>query len=206
MHRARTGTISLGGKVVRLANPADAVVRGMVLVPRDRRNDGLVLDMNVSENINLASLEEVSRFGIEMRGLANIRAVEQIEELDIRPDNPAMVSRLLSGGNQQKTVLARWLATDAKVFLLDEPTVGVDVGAKVEIYQLIENLAQNGAAILLSSSDPGELIGLCDRIYVMMRGRITHEVDARGLNIDQFVAMTTGATAQNSMGSATHAR
>ena len=195
---ARTGEVTLHGKPVRFSSPADAVARGMVLVPRDRRRDGLVLDMSVSENINLASLEEVSCYGIELRNRARERASRQIRELDIRPDNPAIISRQLSGGNQQKTVLARWLATKAAIFLLDEPTVGVDVGAKVEIYQLIENLARNGAAILLSSSDPGELIGMCDRVLVMMRGRITHETSAVGLSIDQLVAMTTGASTQNS--------
>ncbi len=193
LRRARSGKILLNGEAVRMTSPARAVARGMVLVPRDRRNDGLVLDMSVSENLNLASLDAVSKVGLEMRTLALARAREQIENLDIRPDDPAMIARLLSGGNQQKVVLGRWLATDARLFLLDEPTAGVDVGARVEIYKLVDGLARNGAGVLVSSSDPGELIGLCDRIVVMMRGRITHEVEARGLSVDQLVAMTTGA-------------
>ncbi len=194
LRQATSGEIWLNNKTIQLSSPADAVTRGMVLVPRDRRHDGLVLGMSVSENVNLGSLKDVSKMGIEMRAMALARAAKQIKDLDIRPPNPSMIARLLSGGNQQKTVLGRWLTTNAKVFLLDEPTVGVDVGAKVEIYQLVETLAQNGAGVLLSSSDPGELIGLCDRILVMMRGRITHEIDTDGLSIDRLVAMTTGAT------------
>ncbi len=193
LRKAKSGTIELADLPLKLSKPADAVGKGVVLVPRDRRGDGLVLAMNVMENINLASLEEVSKLGWEMRGAARKRAEKLIGDLDIRPTNPDAIGQTLSGGNQQKVVLGRWLAIDARVFILDEPTAGVDVGAKVEIYQLIEDLAAKGAGIVVSSSDPGELIGLCDRILVMMRGRINHEIGTQGLSIDQLVAMTTGA-------------
>ena len=199
LRHVRSGRMSIGDAPVRLSSPADAVGKGVVLVPRDRRQDGLVLAMNVMENINLASLEEVSKLGWELRSAARSRSKRLIDDLDIRPPAPEAIGRTLSGGNQQKVVLARWLATKAQVFLLDEPTVGVDVGAKVEIYQLIEDLAANGAGILISSSDPGELIGLCDRILVMMRGVVTHDTGAEGLSIDQLVAMTTGAAGRPSI-------
>ena len=104
-----------------------------------------------------------------------------------------MITRLLSGGNQQKVVLARWLATEAQVFLFDEPTVGVDVGAKAEIYQLIESLAANGACVIVSSSDPIELQGVCDRIVVMMRGGMAGEIAGPEVTVDKLVAATTGA-------------
>lgn len=193
LRKIKAGGLELGGKALKLASPADAVSNGVVLVPRDRRHDGLVLSMSVMENINLASLEEVSTFGWELRHAANSRAQGLIDDLDIRPKNPAAITRTLSGGNQQKVVLGRWLATQAQVFILDEPTVGVDVGAKVEIYQLIDDLASRGAGIILSSSDPSELIGLCDRVLVMMRGEIRHAPYTRDIDIDQLIAMKTGA-------------
>lgn len=187
-----SGTIGLDDRPVRPRSPADAVAAGIVLVPRDRRNDGLVLDMSVSDNLNLASLEDVSTALMEKRALAARKADEMAETLDIRPRNTQTTSRLLSGGNQQKVVLGRWLTKGANVFMLDEPTVGVDVGAKVEIYQLIEDLAAKGASILISSSDPGELIGLCDHILVMLRGEIIAQMPTKGLNLDDLVAVTTG--------------
>jgi len=172
--------------------PADAVAAGIALVPRDRRHDGLVLDMSVSDNINLAALDVVSRWTLENRRAASKVATDMSETLDIRPRNIAATTRLLSGGNQQKVVLGRWLNKGADIFILDEPTVGVDIGAKVEIYQHIENLAKDGVSVLVSSSDPGELIGLCDRILVMLRGKIVAEVSAKNLGVDELVALTTG--------------
>jgi len=174
----------------------DAVGAGIALVPRDRRHDGLVLDMSVSDNINLAALGTVSNWSLERRRAANTVATDMSEMLDIRPRNIAATSRLLSGGNQQKVVLGRWLNKGADIFILDEPTVGVDVGAKVEIYQHIENLAKDGVSVLVSSSDPGELIGLCDRILVMLRGKIVAEVSTVDLGVDELVALTTGGATQ----------
>jgi ribose transport system ATP-binding protein len=179
--------------------PADAVGAGIALVPRDRRHDGLVLDMSVSDNINLAALDTVSRGTLENRRAANAVATDMSETLDIRPRNIAATLRLLSGGNQQKVVLGRWLNKGADIFILDEPTVGVDVGAKVEIYQHIENLAQDGVSVLVSSSDPGELIGLCDRILVMLRGKIVAEVSTTDLGVDELVALTTGGATQEAV-------
>jgi ribose transport system ATP-binding protein len=192
LRKPLSGTLALDDNTVRLRSPADAVRAGIVLVPRDRRHDGLVLDMSVSDNLNLASLEEVSTALMENRGLAARKADTMAETLDIRPRNTQTTSRLLSGGNQQKVVLGRWLTRGANVFMLDEPTVGVDVGAKVEIYQLVEDLAAKGAAVLVSSSDPGELIGLCDHILVMLRGEIIAQMPTQNLNLDDLVAVTTG--------------
>lgn len=195
LRRARTGTVAIEGRTVPLHTAAQAVEAGIVLIPRDRRHDGLVLPMTVSENTTLATLDRNAVFGIERRGAARASTKAQIAALDIRPPKPEAVTRFLSGGNQQKVVLARWLAKSAKVFLFDEPTVGVDVGAKAEIYRLIGDLARDGATIVVSSSDPVELTGLCDRIAVMMRGRLVAELPAAGLGIDRLVAATTGARA-----------
>jgi ribose transport system ATP-binding protein len=192
LSKPHSGTMKIDGVEQKFRAPADAVAAGIALVPRDRRHDGLVLDMSVSDNINLAALDVVSRWTLENRRAASKVATDMSETLDIRPRNIAATTRLLSGGNQQKVVLGRWLNKGADIFILDEPTVGVDIGAKVEIYQHIENLAKDGVSVLVSSSDPGELIGLCDRILVMLRGKIVAEVSAKNLGVDELVALTTG--------------
>ncbi|MBS1167101.1 MAG: sugar transporter ATP-binding protein [Proteobacteria bacterium] len=193
--RPASGSISIDGRPLRSGSTAAAAGRGLAHVPRDRRNDGLVLAMNVADNINLASLEAVSTGGFVRRGAATTRAQQSAEALDIRPKTVSTAARLLSGGNQQKVVLARGLATGASLFVLDEPTIGVDVGAKAEIYALIERLAAEGAAVLVSSSDPAELLGLCDRILVLLRGRIVAEVTPETTDLDRLVALTTGGDA-----------
>lgn len=195
LKRATGGAMRLNAAPLVLKSPADAVDSGIVLVPRDRRHDGLVLNMSVSDNVNLASLHEISTLLIERRALAAEKARGIAERLDIRPRDPAAMARNLSGGNQQKVVLGRWLTKGAALFMLDEPTVGVDVGAKVEIYALVEKLARDGAAVIVSSSDPGELVGLCDRILVMLRGRIIADLETKGLRVDHLVAVTTGGQA-----------
>lgn len=193
--RSSGGRLSLYGKPARIRTPSDAIAQGVVLVPRDRRNDGLVLPMTVGENITLATLHEDATLGVENRAHARSRATQKVQELDIRPANPGAIVRFLSGGNQQKVVLARWLARNAGVFMLDEPTVGVDIGARSEIYTLVNRLAQDGAGILVSSSDPAELIGLCDRILVMLRGRVVAEFDPSRQSMDDLIALSTGAAA-----------
>lgn len=189
----KSGALSLNGRPARIRTAAEAVRAGIVLVPRDRRHDGLVLPMTVSENVTLATLEQNSKLFLESRRMARASTEAQIAALDIRPPNPGAVTRFLSGGNQQKVVLARWMAKSADVFIFDEPTVGVDVGAKAEIYQLIERLAREGATVIVSSSDPVELVGVCDRIIVMMRGRKTADLTADEVSLDSLVAATTGA-------------
>ncbi len=193
LRKITAGSLIFDQAKVNISSPVKAVNNGLVLVPRDRRNDGLVLEMSVADNINLASLSEVAMAGLERRQLSLQRADDQVEKLDIRPRNSKTIAQNLSGGNQQKVVLARWLATQSHVFILDEPTVGVDIGAKVEIYQLIEDLAANGASVLVSSSDPGELLGLCDRLIVMLRGEVISTQDAKNLTLDSLLSLTTGS-------------
>ncbi len=190
----RTGTIEVLGRPVRFGSPADALEKGVVLIPRDRRNDGLVLDMTVDDNINLATLDDVARAGLVDRAKARSRAEDMIRRLDIRPPAADAVTRLLSGGNQQKVVLGRSLAADADVFILDEPTVGVDIGAKAEIYRLVADLAARGTGVLVSSNDPLELLGLCDRIVVLHRGRITASAPASELTQDSLLEQMTGSS------------
>jgi ribose transport system ATP-binding protein len=196
LRRAHEGQLLVDSAEARVHSPADALDRGMALVPRDRRNDGLVLDLDVSGNINLATLDDVARGGWLSGEAALGRARELIARMDVRPEDPRVTTRLLSGGNQQKVVLGRWLAADANVLVLDEPTVGVDVGAKAEIYRLMADLAHGGAALLVSSNDSAELLGVCDRIVVLLRGRIVADVPATELTLDELVALTTGSAAE----------
>ncbi len=197
VNKIRYGTIEKDGKPIKISSPAIAVANGIVLVPRDRRQDGLVLPMNILENISLSVLKQISSYGFLNRKRERQVAEQQTAKIDIRPSNPKTVTRFLSGGNQQKVVLARWLANDANIFILDEPTVGVDVGARVEIYQLIADLAANGASIIVSSSDPAELIGLCDRVATMTRGVLSGVRTTETLTVDRLVALTTGATQES---------
>jgi ribose transport system ATP-binding protein len=187
-----SGAMILKEEAYNPTRPSKAVKAGVALVPRDRRNDGLVLDQPVVDNINLASLDEVSVALMEKRAVSKERAEVMVKQLDLRPRNVMTIPRLLSGGNQQKVVLGRWLAKGGDLFILDEPTVGVDVGAKVEIYNLIRELARGGSAVIVSSGDPLELLGLSDRIMVLRRGYLAASSDVKDLNVDSLVGLTTG--------------
>lgn len=196
----KEGAIVIGGRKKRLPSPAAALKQGIVLIPRDRRSDGLVLNLPVRDNINMATLSEVSPGGIVSRKAADTRAKEMVQQLDIRPADTARKARFLSGGNQQKTVLGRSLAAKAQVFILDEPTVGVDIGAKTEIYRLVSDLADEGRAVLVSSNDPAEILGLCDRVLVVVRGEIVSEHRAADLTRDELIERMTGSVMEGAAG------
>lgn len=195
LRRVKAGEMRVAGEPVRFSSPAAALAGGMVLIPRDRRHDGLVLDLSVGDNINLSTLDEAATAfaGLNRSKVARERAERMVSELDVRPADIGRKVRLLSGGNQQKVVIARSLLTDAKIVILDEPTVGVDIGAKAEIYRLIASLAAEGTAVLVSSNDPSELLGLCDRIEVMVRGRIVESHRADELDRDRLVEAMTAS-------------
>lgn len=191
----REGQVKLGDKRVTLRSPAKALKHGLVLIPRDRRNDGLVLDMSVTQNITLSTLSDVASWGMISHKKSLPRAQAMIKALDIRPVDPQRKARYLSGGNQQKVVLARSLEAKAQMFIFDEPTVGVDVGAKSEIYRIIRKLAEKGSGVLVSSNEPAELLGLCDRILVVVRGKIVSEHLSGELTRDQLIEIMTGGIA-----------
>lgn len=193
LRRATEGSIVVDADELGRPSPNRAVDRGLVLVPRDRRGDGLVLEMSVSDNINLAALHDVSTRGWLRGGRAKERSDRLVEQLDVRPRDSDRTVHFLSGGNQQKVVLGRWLATNSRLFLLDDPTVGVDVGARAEIYKLMASLAEEGAGLLVSSNDLGELLGVCDRIVVMVRGGVLREIEAAGTTQAELLALITGA-------------
>jgi len=192
LRRVKSGSVTIDGKKVSITSPAKALGKGMVLIPRDRRNDGLVLDLQVDENISLSTYQQVAVGGMVSARRVLSRGREMIQALDIRPPSPTRKARFLSGGNQQKVVLARSLAAQAKMFIFDEPTVGVDVGAKSEIYRLIRDLADRGAGVLISSNEPAELLGMCDRILIVVRGEIVAEHASDDLSRDALVEQMTG--------------
>ncbi|HEX9118538.1 MAG TPA: sugar ABC transporter ATP-binding protein [Anaerolineae bacterium] len=170
------GEVLLDGKDVTIRRPDDAIARGIGFAPEDRKREGLVLIRSVLENASLAILPRVSRFHVIRRQLERSIAAGFVERLRVRTPSLEQEAGKLSGGNQQKVVLARWLAARPKVLILDEPTRGIDVGAKAEIYRLIDDLANQGLGIMLISSELPEILGLSDRIYVMQHGRITGEL------------------------------
>jgi len=173
---ARTsGEILIDGKPVRIGQPSDAIAHGIGFVTEDRKRSGLVLDESVLRNMTLVALERVSGAFVtnESSEIAASRGLCQ--SLRIKASSPFTIVRTLSGGTQQKVVLAKWLMNEARVLFLDEPTRGIDVGAKAEIYQLIDRLAQSGVAIIFVSSELPEVLGLCDRILVLHEGRISGE-------------------------------
>lgn len=188
-----SGTIFIAGRPVMIRTPADAVRHGLALVTDDRKAKGLILTASVHTNIILPVHTRIAHLGLFVDARAERQLTERlIRELRVKTpsaDHPVM---LLSGGNQQKVVLARWLATTPRIFLLDEPTRGIDVGAKAEIYEWIRRLADQGAAILLVSSELEELRRLADRILVMHRGRIVGELSREEATDDRILYLATG--------------
>ncbi len=171
-----SGEIFLDGAQVAFHSPHDAIAKGIGFAPEDRKNEGLILMRSVLENTSIAILRQLCRFHFIRRGLERSIVREFVEKLEVRTPSLAQEVGKLSGGNQQKVVLSRWLAAKPKVLILDEPTRGIDVGAKTEIYRLIDELANDGLAIIFIGSELPEILGLSDRIYVMQNGRITGEL------------------------------
>ena len=172
----RSGSVAVAGQRLRLRDPADALRAGIGFAPEERKAQALLLRRSVRDNISLAILTRLTRMGIVRRAEERDIARRFVRQLSIRTPSIEQEVGNLSGGNQQKVVLARWLARRPKVLILDEPTRGVDVGAKAEIYSIINQLAEEGMALLVISSEMPELLGLCDRVLVMQGGRISGEL------------------------------
>jgi len=188
------GVIRLRGRPVDIRSPHDAIRHGIALLTENRKEEGLVLGMPVVANVSLASIEKVTRLGFIERRKERERARRYVEQLRIRTPGIDHEVENLSGGNQQKVVLAKWLATEADVIIMAEPTRGIDVGAKAEVYRFIDELAGQGKAIVLVSSELPEVINLSDRIYVMHEGRIVAELDAATATQEQIGMYATGGT------------
>ena len=186
------GEILIDGRAQLIRNPIEAIDAGLALVPEDRKRQGLVLEMTVRENISLATLFRDQRKGILNRAKEREISAQMIQDMNVKTPNDEQEVRLLSGGNQQKVVLGKWLAKDPKVLLLDEPTRGIDVGAKAEIYALMEALAKTGVAILFVSSEMEEILGMSDRTLVMHEGRLTGELQRSELSEEAVMRLATG--------------
>ena len=169
-----TGTVSVDGKRLRAGSVGAAVKAGIGLAPEERKSQGLLLDQSIYQNITVSSLGRFSRAGFLNGSAERATSLEMTRSLDVRPSGVTRPVRTLSGGNQQKVVLARWLLRECRVLLLDEPTRGVDVGARSEIYALIRSLAAQGLAVVVVSSEVEEVLGLVDRVLVIREGRIVH--------------------------------
>ncbi|MGB9857764.1 MAG: sugar ABC transporter ATP-binding protein [Dictyoglomaceae bacterium] len=186
------GEIYVRGEKVDIKNPKDAISLGIVYVPEDRHQHGLLLPMDIVCNITLPILENLANTGVINKKEEEVLTKRYFELLDIRASGIRQKVMSLSGGNQQRVVLAKWLATKPKILILDEPTRGVDVGAKVAIYQLINKLAQEGYGIILISSEMPEIIGMSDRILVMHEGRIVGVIPRREATQEKILSMALG--------------
>jgi ABC-type sugar transport system ATPase subunit len=191
--RMEGGTIRLDGRRLRPRNPRDAIRAGIALLTEDRKAQGLVLGRSVRENFGLPNLPRLSRMGFVRRGREGTALARYLASLRIRISHPDQPALQLSGGNQQKVVLAKWLERNCHVIIFDEPTRGIDVGAKYEVYLLINELAAQGKAILMISSELPEVLGMSDRILVMHEGRITGEItDVANATQEQIMRRAVG--------------
>jgi ribose transport system ATP-binding protein len=186
------GRIFVDGKEVGVHHPVDAIRAGIGLLPEDRKTQGLVLLLSIAENVSMASPGDVSRHGFLDLGKVAARARGFVESLRIRTPSVYRPARSLSGGTQQKVVLAKWLASRSRVLIFDEPTRGIDVGAKVEVYQLMTSLVQQGAAIVMVSSELPEVLGMSDRVLVMRGGSIVAELAGDEMNQERILAAAMG--------------
>jgi len=191
-----SGRIVLDGKAVSFRSPKEAIRHGVVYLTEDRKGDGLLLDMSVGDNINLQVFGNDSIWGMWLdRKRADQRAANAISAFAIRVAGKAVPVGALSGGNQQKVLLSRLLETKPKVLILDEPTRGVDIGAKAEIYRIIDELVHAGVAVLVISSELPEVVGICDRVAVMREGRIVGEVGGESgqtISEENIMALAVG--------------
>ena len=185
----KTGTIKLNGKVCRNRNPREAIKNGFALLTEERRATGIFAIENIRENTVISSLKKHIRFGFLSERSMRADTQWSIDSMHTKTPSQETKIRALSGGNQQKVIIGRWLLTNPEVLLLDDPTRGIDVGAKYEIYQLILDLACKGKTVLVVSSEMPELLGICDRILVMSGGRLAGEVDARNTTQEEIMTL-----------------
>ncbi len=186
------GSVTVGGTTLPGNNPAASIAAGLGFLTEDRKRQGLVLQMCVGENVTLTSLNEISRHGLLDIAAERERAGELVEKLHIRATSLDQETVNLSGGNQQKVVLARWLAAGCRVLLFDEPTRGIDVGAKAEIYELIGELVERGVAVVLISSEMPELLGLADRVAVMHEGSMQGVLNRTEASQERIMELALG--------------
>ena len=188
----RSGVIRVDGQSANMESPLEAIRRGLALVPEDRKLHGLLIDMTVRNNIGLPGLSRFATLGMANLSRQKRDSLEMRDRLRIKSPSDLQIAKFLSGGNQQKVVIGKWLAMNPKVLLMDEPTRGIDIGAKQEIYQLMEQLVAEGMGILVVSSELEEVMGISDRILVMHEGRISGELSREQFDEESIMALATG--------------
>ena len=187
-----SGKIYLFGEEVKTNAPKDSIELGMALIPEDRRKDGLCTDLSIRENISLPNLDSMKNsLGVLSKDLELKISEDTIKSLNVKAKDREMISKNLSGGNQQKVVLGKWLVRNPKVILFDEPTRGIDIGAKVEIYQIMNELKKKGVGVLFISSEMEEVLGMSDRILIFCDGRITGELSREEANQENILKLAT---------------
>jgi len=186
------GTVSLDGINIKVSSVRDAITRGIYLIPEDRRHSGLILEMPIRENISLPALSRYASAGLVNKDSERTTATNMCEKLNVKTPSIEANPVNLSGGNQQKVVLAKWLSLNPKLLIFDEPTRGIDVGAKAEIYQLMRGLAENGVAIIMISSDMEEILGESDRVAVMHEGAITGILEREECGEEAIMQLAVG--------------
>jgi rhamnose transport system ATP-binding protein len=194
MTPSESGEIRLNGESVRIDSPETARTNGVAYVPEDRGTQGLVRGMSVLQNFSLAALGSLSRAGFIDRAAERRMALEGVARFSVKTSSVDEIAGRLSGGNQQKIVLGKWLANNPKLLILDEPTRGIDVGAKAEIHRLMSQLAAEGVAILMISSELPEVLGMSDRVLVMREGRLVAEFDRAEATSETVGAAMMGGT------------
>lgn len=186
------GQVQVAGETIRIKSPKDAISAGMFLVPEDRRNSGLTTSMSVGDNIVLPAWNKFSKFGLKLNRSARSYAEDGVKQLNVKTPSIDQIAANLSGGNQQKVVLARWLGMNPKVMLIDEPTRGIDVGSKAEIYTELRRLASEGLAIVMVSSDMEEVLAVCDRVGVMHEGHLAGILDRKDASEESIMNLAVG--------------
>jgi len=187
MRKYESGTIKINGEIIDVRKVKDAIKAGIALVPENRRTEGLVLQHSVKENTILPVLDYLKSFLTVSEKKADVLVTEKVAGLNVKTDSIHKIISLLSGGNQQKVVLAKWLASDPKVLLLDEPTAGIDIGAKGEITEIIRGFADAGNSVIIVSSELVELMAVCDRILIVFKGRVTGELDRKEIASEEVL-------------------
>jgi len=195
--RKSKGEIVLDNKVFEPRSPIAARNAGIAFIPEDRRSEGIISSMNIAQNLSLAKTKLWSRVGLISRKLESLHSSSIIESLQIACTGAGQPIMELSGGNQQKVVIGKWMTGDSKIFIFDQPTTGVDVGAKTEIYKQMIKLAHKGCGIIFISSEFEELLGICDRIIVMCKGRIVQDFDADKVTEQELLIWAAGAENAN---------
>jgi inositol transport system ATP-binding protein len=198
LRRADAGTVKVRGRSVRIKSPADGIQNRIAFITEDRQMKGLNLKASVRDNVTLVSLKSFTLFGQILQSQKENAVVDaEIERLRIKTRHRNQIVRTLSGGNQQKVVLAKWLLTRPEIIILDEPTRGIDIGAKAEIYKIIAQLTEQGATVIMISSELEEILGMCDRVIVLYHGRITAEFAREAFNQENIIKAAMGNWSAN---------